>query len=111
QMWQKELGISVQIQNQEWQVYLASQDTMDYDVVRRGWIGDYVDPNNFLDLFITNGGNNHTGFGNPRYDEIILREAPATRDRDTRFALFREAEALLMDEMPLIPPYVYQSKH
>jgi oligopeptide transport system substrate-binding protein len=111
QMWRQELGISVQLVNQEWQVYLDSQNTNNFDVVRRGWIGDYVDPNNFLDLFITGGGNNHTGFSNARYDEIILEQAPATRDRDERYALFHEAERLLMAEMPLIPLYVYQSKH
>jgi oligopeptide transport system substrate-binding protein len=111
QMWRQELGINVEIQNQEWQVYLNSQNLMDYDVVRRGWIGDYVDPYNFLDLFITDGGNNRTGFSNARYDEIILREAPAALDRETRYALYREAEELLMAEMPVIPLYIYQSKH
>jgi oligopeptide transport system substrate-binding protein len=111
QMWQQELGIKIELQNQEWQVYLNAQQLMDYDVVRRGWIGDYVDPNNFLDLFITNGGNNNTGFSNERYDEIILREAPATTDRDKRYALYNEAEKLLIDAMPVIPLYVYQSKH
>ncbi len=111
QMWNKELGINVQIQNQEWQVYLNSQDVMDYDIVRRGWIGDYVDPQGFLDLFVTNGGNNHTGFSNPRYDEIISREAPATQDRDARYALYHEAEQILMSEMPALPLFVYQSKH
>jgi len=111
QMWQQELGIKIELQNQEWQVYLNAQQLMDYDVVRRGWIGDYVDPNNFLDLFITNGGNNNTGFSNERYDEIILREAPATPDRDKRYALYNEAEKLLIDAMPVIPLYVYQSKH
>jgi oligopeptide transport system substrate-binding protein len=111
QMWRRELGINVELVNQEWQVYLDSQKTMNYDLVRRGWIGDYVDPNNFLDLFITNGGNNNTGFSNARYDEIILHEAPATQDQAARYALFEEAERILMAEMPLIPIYVYQSKH
>jgi oligopeptide transport system substrate-binding protein len=111
QMWRQELGINIEIQNQEWQVYLNSQNVMDYDVVRRGWIGDYVDPYTFLDLFVTDGGNNHTGFSNARYDEIIQREAPATQDRDARYALYKEAETLLMEEMPVIPLYVYQSKH
>jgi oligopeptide transport system substrate-binding protein len=97
--------------NQEWQVYLDSQKNMNYEVVRRGWIGDYVDPNNFLDLFITDGGNNNTGFSDARYDAIILEEAPAALDRAERHRLFHEAEQILMDAMPLIPLYVYQSKH
>jgi oligopeptide transport system substrate-binding protein len=111
QMWNKELGINVQLQNQEWQVYLNSQDVMDYDIVRRGWIGDYVDPQGFLDLFLTGGGNNETGFSNARYDEIIARQAPATPERDARYALYHEAEEILMTEMPVIPLFVYQSKH
>jgi oligopeptide transport system substrate-binding protein len=111
QMWRSTLGINVELQNQEWQVYLDSEHGMNYDVIRRGWIGDYVDANNFLDLFITEGGNNSTGFSNQRYDDIILREAPAAQSQDVRYALFHEAESLLMNEMPLIPLFVYQSKH
>jgi oligopeptide transport system substrate-binding protein len=111
QMWRSELGINVELVNQEWQVYLDSQKNMNYEVVRRGWIGDYVDPNNFLDLFITDGGNNNTGFSDARYDAIILEEAPAALDRAERHRLFHEAEQILMDAMPLIPLYVYQSKH
>jgi oligopeptide transport system substrate-binding protein len=111
QMWRQTLGIQVGIVNQEWQVYLATQEELDYDISRRGWIGDYVDPNTFLDMFITDGGNNKTGFSNPRYDQIILREAPAIMDQERRYALFREAETLLIETMPIIPLYTYQSKH
>ncbi len=111
QMWRQVLGIQVGIVNQEWQVYLASQEELDYDISRRGWIGDYVDPNTFLDMFITDGGNNKTGFSDPRYDQIVLREAPAAKDREQRYGLFREAETLLIDAMPIIPLYTYQSKH
>ena len=110
QMWMENLNIPVQIVNQEWKVYLDSQSNMDYDVVRRGWIGEYVDPNNFLDLFITDGGNNKTGFSNARYDEIILREAPAAADPDVRYELFTEAETMLMEAAPIIPLYIYQNK-
>ncbi|MEQ8954760.1 MAG: peptide ABC transporter substrate-binding protein, partial [Gammaproteobacteria bacterium] len=71
QMWQQELGISVTLTNKEWKVYLEDQDNLNYDMSRRGWIGDYVDPNTFLELYQTDGGNNKTGFSNARYDEII----------------------------------------
>jgi oligopeptide transport system substrate-binding protein len=111
QMWRENLGINVGIVNQEWQVYLDSLTNLNYDIARRGWIGDYVDPYNFLDLFLSGGGNNRTGFANQRFDEIVLREAPATPDRDARYALYREAEAILIGEMPIIPLYTYQSKH
>lgn len=110
QMWRQALNINVTLMNQEWQVYLDTQENMNYDVSRRGWIGDYVDPNSFLDMFITGGGNNKTGFANPRYDELILREAPTKLDNEERFALYQEAETLLIEEMPIIPIYTYQSK-
>ncbi|MEQ8409500.1 MAG: peptide ABC transporter substrate-binding protein [Gammaproteobacteria bacterium] len=111
QMWASELNIMVTLVNQEWKVYLENQDNFNYDISRRGWIGDYVDPNTFLDMYITDGGNNKTGFSDPRYDEIILREAPATLDRDARYELYREAETILMEAMPILPVYTYTTKH
>jgi oligopeptide transport system substrate-binding protein len=82
----------------------------DYAISRAGWIGDYVDPNTFLDMWITDGGNNQTGWSNPRYDEIIQRLAPAAASQQERYNLMREAEAILLDELPVIPLYVYTSK-
>ncbi len=111
QMWKDALGIDITLTNQEWKVYLTTVDEMDFDLARRGWIGDYVDPNNFLDLFICGGGNNSTGFCNARFDDMILREAPRAPNREARFAIFREAETLLVEEMPFIPIYTYTSKH
>ena len=111
QMWKKELGVDITISNQEWKVYLNSVSQRDFQVARRGWIGDYVDPNNFLDLFITDGGNNNTGYSDPVYDDIVLQRAPRAPTREARYALFREAETRLMEQMPIIPIYTYTSKH
>ena len=111
QMWKKALNIDITIANQEWKVYLDSVTQMDFQIARRGWIGDYVDPNNFLDLYITGGGNNNTGYADPRYDELILQKAPKAKTKEERFALFNEAETMMMKEMPIIPIYTYTSKH
>ncbi len=111
QMWMRELNIPAQLTNQEWQVYLENQDNLNYDVSRRGWIGDYVDPTTFLEMYVTDGGNNKTGFSDPRYDEIILREAPATLDRDKRYELYKEAETILIEAMAILPIYTYKTKH
>ena len=111
QMWKDVLNIQVTISNQEWKVYLDSVTQMEFDIARRGWIGDYVDPNNFLDLFLTDGGNNNTGFSDPRYDEMITRLAPQAKTREERFAIFKEAETMLMEQMPILPIYTYTSKH
>ena len=111
QMWAQHLGVAVGLVNQEWKVYLSTQENMAYDVSRRGWIGDYVDPNTFLDMFITDGGNNKTGFSDARYDQIIFQDAPASTSREERYALFEEAERILLEQMPIIPIYTYKSKH
>src|ERR1700730_4808136 len=62
-LWQ-ELGVHVELQKQEWKVYLNSMNRRDYDFCRSSWIGDYNDPNTFLDCFVTDGGNNRTGWSN-----------------------------------------------
>ena len=111
QMWKDVLNIQVTISNQEWKVYLDSVTQMEFDIARRGWIGDYVDPNNFLDLYLTGGGNNNTGFSDSRYDEMITKLAPQAKTREERFAIFKEAETMLMEQMPILPIYTYTSKH
>lgn len=65
------LNLKASAYNQEWQSYLATVRAMDYDMARAGWIGDYRDPNTFLDMWVTNGGSNETGFALPRYDQLI----------------------------------------
>ena len=67
----RHLGIRVKPYNQEWQSYLASMRAGEYDLGRAGWIGDYLDPNTFLDIWVTNGGNNQTGWGHAGYDRLI----------------------------------------
>tara|TARA_R110001599_G_scaffold353459_2_gene592776 strand:- start:26322 stop:27944 length:1623 start_codon:yes stop_codon:yes gene_type:complete len=111
QMWKDALNIEITLTNQEWKVYLDSITNMHFQIARRGWIGDYVDPNNFLDLFLTGGGNNNTGFADPDYDDMVLRGAPQAATKEERFAIFHKAETLLMEQMPIIPIYTYTSKH
>ncbi len=111
QMWASTLNIQVTLSNQEWKVYLDSVDQMDFDIARRGWIGDYVDPNNFLDLFISGGGNNSTGYADGIYDDLVLKKATKASSRELRYQIFHRAETMLMQAMPIIPIYTYTSKH
>ena len=108
QMWKKTLNIDVGLENQEWKVYLDNVNKVNYHVARAGWIGDYNDPNTFLDMWLTGGGNNQTGWSNARYDQLI-KEAAKAGDPKARFEKFQEAEAILIDEMPVIPIYFYVS--
>jgi oligopeptide transport system substrate-binding protein len=108
-MWKETLGVEVTLVNQEWKVYLKTVSALDYDLARSAWIGDYMDPNTFLDMFVTGGGNNRTGWGHARYDALIA-EAASTPDLMRRLELFQEAEALLIrDEMPVMPVYYYSN--
>ena len=81
--------------------------SLDYDLCRASWVGDYRDPNTFLDMFVLNGGNNQTGWSSPEYDRLIdaaAREA----DPQKRFDQFRKAEHLLIsDEVPICPLFFY----
>lgn len=101
-MWKKHLNIRVNIQNKDWGSYISAQQALDYDMASAGWIGDYLDPTTFLNLWTPGNGNNNTGWSDPKY-EALLREAAVKSDPTERLKLFREAEALLMDAQPIIP--------
>ena len=105
QNWE-EIGVNVELTNQEWAVFLNTRQQGDYQIARHGWIGDYIDPMTFLDLWVTGGGNNDCGFSNARYDELIAA-AKVETDSAKRLEMLREAEDILMDEMPVIPVYFY----
>ena len=106
QMWKKNLNINVTLQNQEWKVYLDRQRQMDYQISRAGWTGDYPDPNTFLDMWTSWSQQNQTGWSDTKYDALI-RKAAITKDPDARLEVFQEAEEILMDQLPIIPIYIY----
>lgn len=109
-MWKDTLGIEIGLYNQDWKVYLDAMTNLDFDICRGSWIGDVVEPLNFLELFLTRGGNNRTGWGNPQYDALI-QQAYATPDKSARHALLQQAEALLLEEAPILPLYFYTTKY
>ena len=106
QMWQQNLGIEVELVNQDWKVYLSREMVGDFQVSRAGWIGDYEDPNTFLDLMRPNRGNNKTGWENEAYDALVAK-ANSTNDQTLRYQLLDEAEKILIENMPVIPLYTY----
>jgi oligopeptide transport system substrate-binding protein len=106
QMWQQNLGIEVELVNQDWKVYLSREMVGDFQVSRAGWIGDYEDPNTFLDLMRPNRGNNKTGWENYEFDNLVMK-ANSTINQSERYELLNEAEKILIDSMPIIPLYTY----
>lgn len=102
QMWKTHLGVDIAIVLQETRVLFDSLRTKAYDIAPAGWVGDYLDPSSFLELFRTGNGNNHTGWSSPDYDRLVT-DALRAPDEAARYALYRQAEALLMKEMPVGP--------
>src|SRR5829696_4504947 len=108
----KELGIKSTIKQQEFQQYLeflGPPPNNDVDVYRLGWIGDFVDAINFLELWTCESGNNSTNYCNKDYDALV-EKARATEDNDARYEIYGQAEDILFGQdgdMPVLPIYFY----
>lgn len=114
EMWRKNLDIDLKLENVDFNIKLAREKVGDYNISRGGWMGDYVDPMTFIDLWWSESNFNDVKYNNPEYDKLILL-AKSTADQDLRFDSMREAEKILMEDMPVIPiffntqPYVQKS--
>lgn len=107
EMWRANLGVTMELRQIERKIFYNAQSRLDYDLAASSWVGDYNDANTFLDLFMSNSGNNRTGWKNPRYDQLI-EQADTLTDRQRRAELFQQAESLLVEqEAPIVPIYFY----
>ena len=109
-MWQKHLGIKVRIMQREWTTYLQKQYDADYDICVAGWIGDYLDPTTFLEMWITDGGNNNTGWGSTEFEDL-LNKAENTTDVATRMEILSQAEQTILNDTPVLPIYWYTTNY
>jgi len=107
-MWKRELNVPVELQNMEWGTVQQATTSLGYDVARRSWIGDYLDPNSFLEILRSGDGNNRTGWSDPRYDALI-HEAAHELDAARRFGLLARAERIALDAAVFIPVYHYST--
>ncbi len=103
-MWRRELGIDVRIVAMEQSSALEQRRNLTYQILRSDWAAEYADPKAFLEVFSADSANNHTGWKNRDYD-ALLAQADRTADAVTRFALLRQAESILLTEMPVVPIY------
>jgi len=103
--WRRELGIVTRLRNQEWKVYLDAQRRLEYEVSRSSWIADYADAATFLEVFAPGADNSRTGWNDARYGTLLERARGAREPERGR--ILREAEELLMRELPLIPLYTF----
>jgi oligopeptide transport system substrate-binding protein len=105
QMWQK-LGVPVQLNNMEQATLFAKRRALDYTIMRGEWAADFADPKSFLDVFRGGSSNNHTGWASLPYDALLL-EADRAADPAARRTAMQQAEAIFLDELPVIPVYYF----
>jgi oligopeptide transport system substrate-binding protein len=96
------LGLRVTVERKDWGSYIAAQQELRFDMAIGSWIGDYLDPTTFLEMWTRGNGNNNTGWHSPAY-EALLREAALQSDAAARQAALFRAEEILMDAMPVVP--------
>ena len=103
QMWEKNLGVRVEIQQTEFATFLKDLNRRRFQMFEIGWIADYPDPENFLDiLFYSASSNNHTNYSNPEVDRLLER-ARTEVDQTTRYDLYHQAEQQILDDAPWVP--------
>lgn len=105
EMWKQNLGIEVNLNNEEWKVFQERRNHLDFVVARHGWIADYADPMTFLDMWLSNSGNNNSGWKNEAFDKLIADSKTASgAERDK---ILVEAEKLMMEDWISCPIYYY----
>lgn len=109
--WQRELGVSVTLNNQDWSVFLQSRKEGNFQIARDGWISDFNDPISFLDMYVSTSGNNNAQLRSPEFDEIIARSRAAAGDPAERMKILHEAEDYLMDNYIVGPMTYYTNKY
>lgn len=109
-MWRQNLGIKTRLHNQEWKVFIKTRQGPNKQVFRGGWIADYKDPLNYLQLFESDSRFNYYQFNDADYDQLV-QQIRATSDKNNRNDLIKQAESILQSELPLIPLYFYVSRH
>jgi oligopeptide transport system substrate-binding protein len=111
QVWKNNLGVNVSLQNLEWATFLEERKTSRMELGRAGWIADYPDAQNFLDLIITGGGNNDGHYSDSEYDRLI-RQASAMPGGPDRDAVLHQAEEIAITrDQAVIPIYYYVSQN
>jgi oligopeptide transport system substrate-binding protein len=101
--WRDHLGIDVAVQQMEFATFLNELHNFRLQMVAAAWIADYPDPQNFLDLLFHSASlNNEMRFSNEEVDRL-LEAARSERDESVRFDLYRQAEAIIVNEAPVIP--------
>lgn len=110
-MWWQNLAVKSRLKNQEWKVFIQTRKGPNKQVFRGGWIADYDDPLNYLQLFESQSRFNYYGFADLNYDALLKRLRTQVLTMHERNDLISQADALLQQQLPMIPLYFYVSRH
>ncbi|MDR0375374.1 MAG: peptide ABC transporter substrate-binding protein [Treponema sp.] len=108
-MWKTALGVNVTLSNQDWAVFLDTRKIGDFQIARDGWIGDYNDPMNFLEMYLTGGGNNNSQYASPAFDALI-KQAQSTAVAEERMRLMHQAEDILVGQDAAVGPIYFYTQ-
>ncbi|MGH4039219.1 MAG: peptide ABC transporter substrate-binding protein [Sphaerochaeta sp.] len=103
------LGIKVILENQEWGTFISNRDSGQFQIARDGWIGDYQDPNTFLDMFVTGGSMNGGNFSNEEFDSLI-KQASSMSDGPERMEILHRCEDILVNQEQAVIPFYFLTK-
>ena len=106
----KNIGLKVELNSQEWKTYLHRLKIKEVELFRLGWLADYPDPDNFMNLMTSFSENNHTGWKNKKFDELILK-AMAVEDSSQRKKLYDQAQKILLEEETAVFPIFTTVSH
>ncbi len=109
-MWRQNLGVKSKLKNQEWKVFVQTRRGQQKQVFRSGWIADYHDPLNFLELFHSQSHFNFYNYANPIYDQLI-EQMRGSYEPTQHSEFIAQAEHILQTDLPVIPLYHYVSRH
>ena len=109
--WERNLGVKTLLAQKEIKVFADDLKNHNFMTSRAGWYGDYADPTTFLDLSVTDNGNNDRDFSSPVFDDLMA-QASVELDQDKRMRMLEEAERMIMeDELPMVPLFHYVSMY
>lgn len=109
-MWKQNLGVEVELSNEEWKVFIDTRNQRNFDIARYAYIADFCDAGNMLEQWLTDSHENTAGYSNSEYDALI-KGAMREMNRDKRIEAMHKAEAILMRDLPLLPIYFYSTPY
>ncbi len=109
-MWKRNLGVEVELYNEEWKVFINTRNQKDYQIARHAYLVDFFDPASLFELFVTDSAENVTGYSDEEYDRLVIA-ARSEMDSAKRLGYLLQAEEILMRDMPLLPINYYATPY